>query len=102
MCPTRDDDAPDRPRRSLSRRIRDLNLTRRQAHNVPSPNEMVMDTDDYVGVGNDPEKDPIAIITPDEPESDQPLDEPLATDRQLTYSRLTPSPLGQNADLRFR
>jgi ubiquitin carboxyl-terminal hydrolase 7 len=49
---------------------------------MPSPNEMVMDTDDYVGVGNDPEKDPIAIITPDEPESEPPLDEPLATDRK--------------------
>jgi hypothetical protein len=48
---------------------------------------MVMDTDDYVGVGNDPEKDPIAIITPDEPETDQPLDEPLATDRKSAITQ---------------
>jgi hypothetical protein len=63
---------------------------------------MVMDTDDYVGVGNDPEKDPIAIITPDEPESDQPLDEPLATDRQLNHPNSTPSPPGIDTNLRFR
>lgn len=62
------------------------------AHNVPSPNEMVMDTDDYVGAGNDPEKDPIAIITPDEPETDQPLDEPLATDHEA-MKELTLVPL---------
>ena len=70
-----------------------------QAYNVPSPNEVVMDTGDYVGVDNDPEKDPIAIINPDnsEQESDQLQDLPLANDcasiypkPHLTITHLTP------------
>lgn len=55
---------------------------RRQNHNVPSP-EMVVDTDDYVGVANEPEKEPVAIINPDnlDQEAEQLQDLPLATDR---------------------
>lgn len=62
-----------------------LSLRPRQSYNVPSPNEMVVDTDDYVGVANDPEKDPVAIINPDqlEQDADQLQDLPLATDRGL-------------------
>lgn len=54
-----------------------------QAYNVPSPNEMVVDTGDYVGVDNDSEKGPVAIISPDsmEQEADQLQDLPLANDR---------------------
>lgn len=53
---------------------------------MPSPNEMVMDTGDYVGVDNDPEKDPVAIINPDnlEQEAEQLQDLPLANDRAST------------------
>lgn len=51
---------------------------------------MVMDTDDYVGVANEPDKDPVAIIpeTLDQ-EADQLQDLPMANDRASPY----PSPL---------
>jgi ubiquitin carboxyl-terminal hydrolase 7 len=54
------------------------------AYNVPSPNEMVVDTGDYVGVDHDPEKEPVAIISPDslEQQADQLQDLPLATDHE--------------------
>ena len=55
--------------------------TSEQAYDAPSPNsEMVIDSE-YVE--NDPEKDPVAIINPDnlESEADQLHDLPLATDR---------------------
>ncbi|KAK2601922.1 ubiquitin-specific protease ubp15 [Conoideocrella luteorostrata] len=59
-------------------------LIENQSYNVDSPNEMVVDTDDYVGVANAPEKDHVAIINPDSLEqgdSDQQLqDLPLAND----------------------
>lgn len=57
-----------------------------QAYNVPSPNEMVVDTGDYVS--HDPEKEPVAIISPDnlEPEADQLQDLPLANDRTLSHA----------------
>lgn len=66
----------------LSVRRRADQEPRKQAYNAPSPNEMVMDTGDYVGVNNDPEKDPVAIINPDnlEQEGDQLQDLPLAND----------------------
>ncbi|PHH89821.1 hypothetical protein CDD83_5201 [Cordyceps sp. RAO-2017] len=35
------------------------------SYNVESPNEMVMDADDYVGVADPSEKDPVAIISPE-------------------------------------
>lgn len=52
-------------------------------NNVHSPNEMVVDTGDYVGVANEPDKDPVAIINPDssETEADQLHDLPAADDR---------------------
>lgn len=53
-----------------------------QTHDINSPNDMVMDTDDYIGVASEPEK--VAIINPDnlEPsEVDQSQDLTLATDR---------------------
>jgi ubiquitin carboxyl-terminal hydrolase 7 len=58
---------------------------RKQAYNVPSPNEMVVDTGDYVSVEHDPEKDQVAIINPDnlEQEAEQLQDLPLANDRKL-------------------
>lgn len=48
-----------------------------KTYNVPSPNEMVVDTEDYTD-----EKEPVAIINPDTPdqESDQLQDLPLADD----------------------
>jgi hypothetical protein len=62
-----------------------------QAYNVPSPNEMVVDTGDYVGVDHDPEKEPVAIISPDslEQQADQLQDLPLANDR--TFRTQTPT-----------
>jgi hypothetical protein len=69
-----------------SRRDRRANQERRkQAYNVPSPNEMVVDTGDYVSVEHDPEKDQVAIINPDnlEQEAEQLQDLPLANDRKL-------------------
>ena len=55
-----------------------------QSYNLPSPNEMVVDTGDYIGVGSDPEKEPVAIINPDnlENEVEQLQDLPLANDRE--------------------
>ncbi|KAK5993223.1 Deubiquitinating enzyme 15 [Cladobotryum mycophilum] len=55
---------------------------RMQSYNIPSPNEMVVDTDDYVGVANAPEKDSVAIINPDnlDHDVDQLQDLPLAND----------------------
>jgi ubiquitin carboxyl-terminal hydrolase 7 len=50
-------------------------------HDINSPNDMVMDTDDYIGVASEPEK--VAIIDPDsfeQSEADQLQDLPLATD----------------------
>lgn len=62
-------------------------LVENQSYNVDSPGDMVVDTDDYVGVANAPEKDSVAIINPDGPEqgdSDQQLqDLPLANDCML-------------------
>jgi ubiquitin carboxyl-terminal hydrolase 7 len=66
-----------------------------QSYNVDSPNEMVVDTDEYVGVVNAPEKDSVAIINPDGPEqgdSDQQLqDLPLANDCTLPLDRTLPA-----------
>ena len=44
---------------------------------------MIVDNDDYVGVA-DPEKEPVAIISPDhlDPEADQLKDLPMANDRK--------------------
>lgn len=56
---------------------------RKQSYNIPSPNDMVVDTDDYVGAPNAPEKESVAIISPDgglEHEADQLQDLPLAND----------------------
>lgn len=53
-----------------------------QTHDINSPNDMVMDTDDYIGVADEPEK--VAIINPDnleQSEVDQLQDLPLANDR---------------------
>jgi hypothetical protein len=53
-----------------------------QTHDINSPNDMVMDTDDYIGVADEPEK--VAIINPDnleQSEVDQLQDMPLANDR---------------------
>ncbi|WZH44968.1 Ubiquitin thiolesterase [Fusarium acuminatum] len=52
-------------------------------HDINSPNDMVMDTDDYINVADEPEK--VAIINPDnlEPtEVDQLQDLPVATDHE--------------------
>ncbi|ESU13640.1 hypothetical protein FGSG_07382 [Fusarium graminearum PH-1] len=54
-----------------------------QTHDINSPNDMVMDTDDYIGVASEPEK--VAIIDPDsfeQSEADQLQDLPLATDHE--------------------
>lgn len=67
----------------LPYRIRANDATRKQSYNVPSPNDMVVDTDDYVGVPNAPEKESVAIISPEgavEHEADQLQDLPLAND----------------------
>ena len=37
----------------------------KKAYNSPSPNEMVVDTSDYVDVDTENEKEPVAIINPD-------------------------------------
>jgi ubiquitin carboxyl-terminal hydrolase 7 len=51
------------------------------AYNIPSPNEMMVDAEEYDG---DAEKESIAIISPDnlERESEQLQDLPLADDRR--------------------
>lgn len=51
-------------------------------HDVQSPNEMVVDTDDYVNLGTESEKESVAIITPDHLSEDQLQDLPLATDHE--------------------
>lgn len=60
---------------------------------------MVVDTDEYVSVTNESEKESIAIINPDnlDSESDQLQDLPLATDRMCLF-RITPSALSLNGD----
>lgn len=67
------------------------NVSKLQSYNVDSPNEMVVDTDDYVGVANAPEKDSVAIINPeglDQGDSDQQLENlPLANDCMLPVDR---------------
>ncbi|EQK98584.1 Peptidase C19, ubiquitin carboxyl-terminal hydrolase 2 [Ophiocordyceps sinensis CO18] len=54
---------------SSSHRLRYRSLanfaSRNQSYSVDSPNEMVVDADDYVGVDHVEEKDPVAIISPD-------------------------------------
>lgn len=55
-----------------------------KAYNSPSPNEMVVDTSDYVDVDTENEKEPVAIINPDNLGQDEELVEenrPLANDR---------------------
>lgn len=65
----------------LPYRSRANDAPRKQSYNVPSPNEMVVDSDDYVGVPNAPEKESVAIINPEgEHEADQLQDLPLAND----------------------
>lgn len=77
-------DFPHRDLRPHSRKKTNKHRRNRQSYNVDSPNEMVVDTDDYVGVANAPEKDSVAIIKPDgleQGDSDQQLqDLPLAND----------------------
>ena len=67
-------------------------LPRTQSYNVNSPNEMVVDSGDYVGVANEPDKEPVTIINPDSPEgeTDQLQDLPMANDR--AYSLVPDSP----------
>lgn len=43
---------------------------------------MIVDDGDFINAEHDPEKDPVAIITPDEPEADQLDNLPLANDRK--------------------
>ncbi|KAF4968274.1 hypothetical protein FZEAL_10412 [Fusarium zealandicum] len=79
------------PPRELPHRTRPSANRRdpRQTHDINSPNDMVMDTDDYIGVPNEPEK--VAIIDPDtleHGEADQLQDLPMANDR--AYPRLHP------------
>lgn len=54
-------------------------------NDIHSPNEMVVDTDEYVG-GTDSEKEPIAIIDPDNLDNgaEQLQDLPLANDCRHT------------------
>lgn len=61
------------------------------SHDVNSPNDMVMDTDDYVGVANEPDKDPVAIIpeTLDQ-EADQLQDLPMANDHDAMKELVLP------------
>lgn len=72
-----------------------LNADRRnllQTHDINSPNDMVMDTDDYIGVANEPEK--VAIINPDnleQSEVDQLQDLPMANDRAYSFHYLIDS-----------
>ncbi|VUC34971.1 unnamed protein product [Clonostachys rosea] len=61
-------------------------------NNAPSPNEMVVDTGDYLDVDNDPEKDPVAIISPEnlDQEADQLQDLPLANDYEAMKEIVLP------------
>ncbi|KAM5342649.1 hypothetical protein ACJ41O_013615 [Fusarium nematophilum] len=73
------------PHRELPHRVRPSanRRTSPQTHDVHSPNDMVMDTDDYIGVANEPEK--VAIINPDSlehGEADQLQDLPMANDHE--------------------
>ena len=64
-----------------------------QTHDVNSPNDMIMDTDDYIGVANEPEK--VAIINPDnleQGEVDQLQDLPMANDRAYHLSQYSTTP----------
>lgn len=63
---------------------------RKQSYNVHSPNDMVVDSGDYVGVANEPDKEPVAIINPDstDGEADQLQDLPMANDRTFLPSAL--------------
>ncbi|CAM1508456.1 Fc.00g053040.m01.CDS01 [Cosmosporella sp. VM-42] len=56
----------------------------KQSYNVNSPNDMVVDSGDYIGVANEPDKEPVAIINPDSPEheADQLEDLPMANDHE--------------------
>ncbi|KAI8304182.1 ubiquitin carboxyl-terminal hydrolase [Colletotrichum asianum] len=60
-------------------------------NDIHSPNEMVVDTDEYVG-GPDSEKEPIAIINPDnlDNEVEQLQDLPLATDYEAMKDVIFP------------
>lgn len=42
-----------------------------KAYNSPSPNEMIVDTSDYVDVDTENEKEPVAIINPDNLSQDE-------------------------------
>lgn len=60
-----------------------------KAYNSPSPNEMVVDTSDYVDVDTENEKEPVAIINPDNLGQDEDRiddDRPLANDRLCCLS----------------
>ncbi|KAG6004547.1 hypothetical protein E4U21_000931 [Claviceps maximensis] len=69
-------------------------LVENQSYNVDSPNEMVMDTDDYVGVTNVSDKESVAIINPDgleQGDSDPQLqDLPLANDYEAVKELALP------------
>jgi ubiquitin carboxyl-terminal hydrolase 7 len=62
-------------------------------YNVPSPNEMVIDTGDYVDVDSGLEKDPVTIINPDnlEQEGDQLQDLPLADNYESMKDLVLPA-----------
>jgi ubiquitin carboxyl-terminal hydrolase 7 len=64
-----------------------------QTYNVPSPNEMVIDTGDYVDVDSGLEKDPVTIINPDnlEQEGDQLQDLPLADNYESMKDLVLPA-----------
>ncbi|KAF7559047.1 hypothetical protein G7046_g5116 [Stylonectria norvegica] len=70
----------------------------RQSYNVHLPNDMIVDSGDYVGVANEPDTDPVAIINPDSPEgeADQLQDLPQANDhdamRELALPPLIDEP----------
>ncbi|KAI5461141.1 hypothetical protein BGZ63DRAFT_228114 [Mariannaea sp. PMI_226] len=61
------------------------------SHDLTSPNDMVIDAQDYIGVANEPDKD-VAIINPDnlEKEADQLQDLPLANDYNAMRDTVLP------------
>ncbi|ROT43204.1 ubiquitin carboxyl-terminal hydrolase [Sodiomyces alkalinus F11] len=61
-------------------------------HDVQSPNEMMVDADEYVSVTDESEKESIAIISPDtlDSEADQLQDLPLATDHDAMRELILP------------
>lgn len=68
----------------LRHRIHADENSNKKAYNSPSPNEMVVDTSDYVDVDTENEKEPVAIINPDNLGQDEDQIEenrPLANDR---------------------